>query len=290
VIFIQNLTLALVLLFVLNSSFASERSCRELDRGESISVDKSSAQSKSGVKQKYTIKKESEGVFTVYFKINFYKRSNLEIRGIDGNENTPSAINEVYRSRFQNCYDFKQKYLKDELGRRLRLMVYDEDRDVDIEIPPQLQVEISNIKRSNSKLINSEASCSTIVHETMHWMGLSDEYEEKNSILNPNLFARMFQHTLRPREEDEDPKYAYDCRSVGRSESIMVSGRSLYLSGDIRVLDSGHIDTIVYPNCTSKNRIYYQCVSNAYRTSTDHGGAGCAEVPDICKTREWTKR
>ncbi len=44
------------------------------------------------------------------------------------------------------------------------------------------------------------------------------------------------------------------------------------------LLEPRHFNAIVYPGCVEKNHEYYQNSQNAYRTSMDHGGLGCADM------------
>ncbi|MGZ3697928.1 MAG: hypothetical protein ACXVCH_07530 [Bdellovibrionota bacterium] len=79
--------------------------------------------------------------------------------------------------------------------------------------PPTDDVEVlNNIDRPNSRQWRKEMDCLTIAHETLHHLGLVDEYlENGRSITDP--FARS-----KPRDGNA---HLYDCRLVPAVDSLM---------------------------------------------------------------------
>jgi hypothetical protein len=68
------------------------------------------------------------------------------------------------------------------------------------------------------------------------------------------------------------------------------SASFLFLVSEIRKnpkidqwLYPAHVNEIIQPGCDSANALYYTCSKNANRTSKEHGGEGCLDVPSICR-------
>ena len=283
--------LPLVIIACLSTSAVSAKnSCKDLQIGESLRVKKSPKKSKSGIEMKYTLNRVSENGYDVFINPDFLPHKSYDgkfpsnVTGTITLRKLRPFVNQLYKKRFNYCFGHFNKKLYDGYYRKINLKVWDKELHSSIKAPPKVKIKIvSSLARSNSRNYASNASCSTIVHEVLHILGLPDEYREKVSNWNPNILGRMF----RPLVNDRHGKLAFNCRSMGKGASIMANPHNTQYYR--RNIFSKHIDVILYPNCTKKNETFYKCAKNAYRTSKDHGGfLGCRKnTPDICGTTNW---
>lgn len=250
-------------------------SCDELPVGDSMKVKLSFMKSRTNIEHKYTLKRVSETHYEAFLNLDFKNDKKLpeeEKVEIDG-----------FRQKVAGCYERFNERLKDEKGRSIALKLFNKDDHLDIKTPPKVKITIKDFTfRSSSHAYSSEIDCETIIHESFHLLGLTDEYVEEDNKLNPNLLKRLFKKFV----TDGDSGAAFDCRAVGPVNSLMHN--QWFLNSDIPVLFSAQMDAIIYPNCGEQNQEYYQCVQKAYRTSSRHGSiGGCGNIPEVCKTFNW---
>lgn len=231
--------------------------------------------------QKYTLVRASEKVYDIYLNLEFKKSKKY-----DGDI---EDVNTFFKTQMNQCFSILQNSLVDELGRKLRLHIYDKEKDKRLPSPPpMMKIKIEDAKhRSHSKAYESDIDCPTMIHEAFHLLGLVDEYEEKWKGFNHSFFSLAFKPFV-PTSDKVLP--AFDCRAIGPEDSVMsdqwnlIFGKGLY---------SGHVNAIIYPNCDEKNQKYYTCAKYAYRTSAKNNGAlpnigDCSKkVPDYCKDEKW---
>jgi hypothetical protein len=259
--------------------FKKQTLCRDLKIGGSHRVNIGRAFSRSGVEFKYTLKRSSNDIYDVYINYNLKPNTAMRIFGM-----SKADAASKYKPKIQKCFDKNQHKLKDGYGRQIRLHVYDENKHTNITKPPKVGIKIvTPMKRSHSRAYAASVGCSTIIHEAFHLLGLPDEYEEKWMSWNPHFLGRAF----KPFVKAEEPKdYAYNCRSHGSNHSVMTNPHEMQYFRNI--LHEKHVDMIIYPNCKKKNKVFFQCSKNAYRTSKDHGGfLGCRSVPQECQSEAW---
>jgi hypothetical protein len=261
-------------------TLASSEYCNELNVKEAIKVKNAANESETNVLQSYTLLRNGTLFWDVFVNLNFKadKKYQRENPGID-----PKNVSKIFTKFVTKCFDRYSHKLTDELGRHIRLRLYDKSSLIDIPAPEKLMVIVSDKNaRATPIFYNSDIQCETIVHETFHLLGLADEYEELYKSLNPNLFLRLF----RPYVSYNPKGEAFDCRSKSPDHSIMHFQR--FLNSEKQVLFSGQLNAILYPNCQDRNEDYYHCISKAYLTSKEHGSlVGCGETYDICKTYDW---
>ena len=259
-------------LLVTASAFANE-GCRELDVGQSFTVNNSNGKSKSSVEQKYSLRRDSEYEYSAYLNFDFKLKGKLK--------NDPEFVN-TFKTKVEGCFRKKEHKLVDEMGRKIKLHVFDSAEHQDIPVPKPVSINIQDSNpRSDSRNYYYTVSCETIVHEALHLMGLMDEYEEKWLGKNTNSLTSIF----KPWSNNTDNGTAFDCRAVGPESSIMHNNH--YMDYFKQVFYSAHTDVIIYPNCEQRNDDYYACSKLAYKTNTKNKVNGCGEVRDICKTTQW---
>lgn len=235
--------------------------------------------------QKYTLLRASKNVYDVYLNLAFRPSKKY-----DGVLKDRHELNKFYRKKMNACFKSVDHALVDELGRKIRLHVYDKENDILPSAPPEVKIKIENGEhRSNSFAYESDIDCPTLVHEAFHLLGLVDEYEEKWMGFNHSFFSLAFNPIVKTSDKVLP---AFDCRAVGPDTSIMHNQWNLYWG---KSLYSGHVNTIIYPNCAEKNEKYFTCAKYAYKTSAKNNGAlpnigDCAKkVPDFCKEESWVQ-
>lgn len=259
--------------------------CEELPYNTAVKVIIPAGRSRTTT-QKYTLVRAGEKVFDVYLNLEFKAK-----KSYDGNIKGKKEINDYFKKNMDACFDSHNHRLKDELGRQIRLHVYDAETDKLPSAPPKVKISLSGEDhRSNSFNYESDIDCPTMIHEAFHLLGLIDEYEEKWLGFNHSFFSLAFKPFV-PTSDKVKP--AFDCRAIGPDQSIMHNQWTMYWG---RPLFSGQVNTIIYPNCEEKNKKYYTCAKYAYSTSKENNGAlpnlfgDCAKkVPDYCKTPDWVK-
>lgn len=233
--------------------------------------------------QKYTLLRSSNNVYDVFLNLDFKPSKKY-----DGAIKDKKEINKIFKSKMNACFKTMENSLVDELNRKIRLHIYDKDNSILPSAPPLVKIKLENdAHRSNSFAYSSDIDCPTFIHETLHLLGLVDEYEERWLGFNHNFFSLAFNPIV---ENSDKVLPAFDCRAIGPENSIMHNQWSVYRG---KSLFSGHVNTIIYPNCAEKNDKYYTCAKYAYKTSAKNNGAlpnigDCAKrVPDFCKDESW---
>lgn len=277
---LKKLPFLFLILFTTKTVFATTDSCSEIKIGSSKRINLNRLKSPSKIEMKYTIKRKSEKLYNIYLNLKFKKK-----RSYDGSKDILGSFNKFWRSEVQSCFNLANSSLIDSSDRKIRLYIWDKVLHKEIPKPPRVRIKMVNSKRrAHSRAYNSTIGCSTLIHEAFHLLGLVDEYQEEWMALNPHLFKRVFKYSV-PSKTDNDSMF--NCRSAALANSLMGDHYKLsWLNG---VLGTGHMDAIIYPNCTKRNSLYYACAGNAYRTSKDNGGfLGCKKVPAECDGYNWT--
>jgi hypothetical protein len=258
--------------------------CSDLPLNKPLRVEVPAKASRTTVQLSYTLLRKEEQVYDVYLNPKFIPSPQFASHYIDKKE-----VQEYFTKKMRECFNDSKHMLFDEHNRKLRLHVYEKGLDR-IPAPPQVTINVqTETRRSNSSSCSTEIDCQTLVHESFHLLGLVDEYQEQSLGYDPRTFSSE-DDPLVPVSESVLP--AYDCRAEGPEFSLMKAPRYL---GFGQNLFSGHLNTIIYPNCEARNERYYACAKFAYKTSAQHTGqaptdSDCARnVPSICKTVEWLK-
>lgn len=112
--------------------------------------------------------------------------------------------------RVNTCFRENQSRLSDSNGYSLELVALSSPSE---SRAPINQVEIApSSTRSSSKAWERDIDCPTIIHESLHLMGLCDGYQEKVNTRQSRVFS-VFRHGL--------IDYAYNCRAEEPVNSIM---------------------------------------------------------------------
>lgn len=289
--------------------------CEDIPIGASIKVDVSTHKSKSKVEQKYTLKRSALGKYEVYFNLNFKVLKELKQKNLRESKNDSDSITQM-RSDISQCFENFEPYLKDERGIQIKFILFDPKLHTDIATPPQVNVTINVDKgffsRANSRNYLEGQDCSTTVHEFGHLVGLVDEYQENGLYANRDIIGYLFKSTLSTQEayskgEKEFDKYLeqgaiYDCRAIGPENTLMATPSLLfeYLRANKKqtpqnIFFSGHLNEIIYPNCSIKNKKYFSCAKFKFSTSRHNNGAGLSfsdcknQIPEECKNVDWVK-
>lgn len=274
------------LLLMLSTAYAQNEElydyCGDIPKDTAMKVIIPSGRSKTTT-QKYTLVRASENEYDIYL--------NLKFKASKGYDGKVEDIDTHYKSTMNACFREYDFALKDELGRKLRLHIYDKEKDARLpSAPPLMKISIENDKhRSHSFAYSSDIDCPTMIHEAFHLLGLVDEYQEKWMGWNHSFVSLAFKPFV---DTSDKVLPAFDCRAIGPKDSVMLSQWSLYYG---KGLYSGHVNAIIYPNCDEKNKKYYSCSKFAYSTSSKNNGAvpnirDCAKrVPDYCKDVNWVK-
>lgn len=123
-----------------------------------------------------------------------------------------NKLNENYRKRVETCLkESVNTDLRGPNGERLEIALLPRGS----KSAPKSPIEVSSTTmRSHSRKWSPEVSCSTIIHELFHLMGLVDEYKETSSGYKTEEGIISYVST--------DAKILqYDCRAIGPSNSIM---------------------------------------------------------------------
>lgn len=219
--------------------FMERQRCVVLDVGESMNVESSD----TGITARYRLSRPSGSVY----------RAEINPRFL------PEAEHDAYVSRTRRCLAQANRYLRSPDGQRL-----------DIVISTEADVPVHTIDltpagtRSHSHGWASDVGCPTIVHETLHLLGLADEYQETVSGYTMTEDGTFMFHRAGGTID------AYSCRLIGPRDSMMndptrawqqaVAGRAPSL------IYPAHFRAITTPRCPDINGRYYKCARLAYRT------------------------
>ena len=229
--------------------FTSKPLCRDLHIGESYLVKNETATTYTA---NYTLRRNSILQYEAFVNIKFSYKWRVE---------KPREFNskEKVRQRVTSCFNKYQNALKDEYGREIKLTLWDKSMK-GIKKPKSNKVKlVSKGLRSTSSDWSLDLKCFTIVHETLHLLGLADEYSEAIS-------------------GDAKSSDLYECRAIGRSDSLM---GGVIEDTESSALYPGHIYSLIYPGCKEKNKLYLSCVQNAKRSNN------CVEMDNRCYDSSW---
>ncbi|MEK7691052.1 MAG: hypothetical protein AAB425_08535 [Bdellovibrionota bacterium] len=210
-------------------------------------------------------------------------RAWVDLRFTDAKGLIKASISKKYESLVRNCFAHVSETLIGPGGTSLQIGLW---KDAPIELlelaPPTSDIKINRswFFRSNSEEWESNANCPLIIHETMHLLGLVDEYVEYDR--HPTVKRRTL----------------YDCRAFGPTTSVMYRQSSAFQATDLNwfsqllpgqeresLLYTGQFKAIVEPGCTETNALYYSCARNAYQSSDEAGN--CPTMPSECASPDW---
>ncbi len=179
---------------------AQKISCEDLSVGSSRILDVDANDSPTSVQLKYKLTRLNEKDFAVVLNLNFTMA--------DGSSN-PELIAKM-RAQANACYQKADPALLGPNGEHLRLRLSEAG---DAPAPPAVPLSVvTQTGRDDSQHWSAKTSCSIILHESLHLMGLVDEYKEAlmGAVLDPKT-GKLDSDAL-----------LWDCRSIGTdTNSIM---------------------------------------------------------------------
>lgn len=207
-IIIQGLATLLVSLCG-SGSFASqsEKTYCALEIGEPVSLDWGRGSSPSGIEHYYRLTKIGPG--------NFKSELNLLF--------VPQEYHSDMIKKVDTCMKEANSYLKGKNGETLQLSLSEKAPQVTIRVTEDLTQNV------HSHLYNTKVSCPTILHELMHLMGLTDEYE---SLITSNVASiKRNENVITQIVNAQGPgSRSYDCRATSPKNSLMNQQELAYLS------------------------------------------------------------
>lgn len=225
----------------------------------------------------YRITRTATGAYAASLALEFVPAEDYD------NADVPTdQVHDHYLRRVRGCMEDANRDLLGPGDARLSIDVQDASRDRPDALPTHRISIRSSEYRSSAIGYAADVNCRTILHEVLHLLGLPDEYEERH----------LGEH-LHPERGDRDasgPAFrpSFNCRVV-QDNSIMAHHGDRFLTVEDgrsdSLLDPAHFNTILYPECESREdtRLYRECSSLAYKTS--HGGSGnrCGDKKDRCE-------
>jgi hypothetical protein len=177
--------------------------CISLKPGEEAVVRFSEESSPTGLPAAYRLSRTSEQEFLVELRMDFVRDSSY------AGTLSPVELHEHFHKKAQQCLSSFRQVLKS-ADRRLEIRLSDS-----LSVPGHTVRIGARDMRSNSKTYAESASCTTILHEVLHLLGLPDEYEEtaKGFRYDEGLGRHLF--------VPENPDFSYTCRRTGPEASVM---------------------------------------------------------------------
>jgi hypothetical protein len=207
-------------------------------------------------------------------------RLNLKFKG-------PVGVGALLRRKAEACYAEAERrgMLRGPDGQSLRISLLPPGTT---EPGPAEITRRGNRYRSDSANWAAGISCATILHETLHLLGLVDEYPEQAIGYRYDPRTGLIQSV-----EDRAEQAASDCRAVGPADSIMNDEEAAWKAS--RPLYPAHFRAITQPGCAAVNGLYYQCAASAYLNSRrSYGSFQCPARPRACRAEasekgEWLR-
>ncbi len=215
-----------------------------------------------------------------------------------GNGNEVSRASKQMESRFTECFAQAAPMLRGPEGEFLEVKLV--KGDAGGEIPPKSSIMIlAYLPRVDSLHWSAGMDCSSVVHETLHHLGLVDEYREQFS-------GYVIDGKGEPRHSNSDgKKLDYDCRVTGPVDSVMNHEDEAYASAGLSKILGLFARTpkrpslfypseflaITQPGCPKGKPGFAACAREAYKNSRSAYGEGCASgLPAACREGTWLGR
>ncbi|MDE0118652.1 MAG: hypothetical protein OXM55_01430 [Bdellovibrionales bacterium] len=204
----------------------------------------------------YTIKKDSDKLYSVNLIIEFFPDSTYE--GPVAREKVP----DYYMEKVQSCMQDANKKMLGPNGETLRINIRGSSKSDDCGIKKTNVGIRSPNERSGVLHYSSNVDCPTILHEILHLLGLPDEYGGDYNLCRVDVPESIMSN------------------SNMRWDSVFISKTRNSL------LDSVHFSSILHKNCAEKNRLYDECLHK----SIDWPKEECEEKKNQCELKNLTGR
>ncbi len=165
-------------------------SCVQLDPGQSKVI---TGKTGTPIAGNYTLTRLSGSAY----------RATVNPQFADAGGGQSADLQASYRARLAACFARVSPYLKNSDGSTLELRLAEEGSDVPQPSQIPVRADAKSQARGHALFWSSGVNdCPTMLHETLHWLGLPDEYEET--------------------------QWANECRALGPENSIMRSPVAAY--------------------------------------------------------------
>lgn len=114
----------------------------------------------------------------------------LNFNYVSGGDVTPAQL-QSFRKKVKSCYE-DAGYIRDPDGQGLRLMLTEPGQRSHEALRPITITLHNDLSHANSRNYYRQASCRTIIHESLHMLGLWDEYAEGRK----NLACRSVNNSI----------------------------------------------------------------------------------------------
>ena|GEM_PF-3656082 len=178
--------------------------CKDLEVGEKKTVNFNESSSPSGIEHKYVLEKTAPNTYKAKINLEFH-----DTKFISGK---PSKLGRRMQARINECLKENNPKLIGPNGEKLTIeLVPPAEKHLPeyADIKTSITVDTKPVRRAHSHYYGIKSSCSTVMHELFHLMGLTDEYQEVEYIL----------------------PFEQDCRSYGPEDSIMSDSSSTSRDG-----------------------------------------------------------
>ncbi len=299
---------------------ASEKSlenyyCSEIKKGESRAFN-SSQLSKARVSIRggdYRLNRVSPTEYRVDIPIDFDASDILKKH--------QDEVDVKMKNRIKKCFSLMKPGFRGPDGKVLHINIVDKVENLE---PSKVKISYNDqIIRANDENWKLIQRCSVTIHETLHLLGLSDEYEEHDSRFGYK-YVKIDGDRVRLTESDYERNKllknvkSYESASMGdcrlsRDSSIMTDqaekiktsifgtekeDKTLFETTgepkkEIKVkssfLNKDHWNSLIYRGCNKKNKTYNLCTSFAYKTSILQTNNKCPEIPKECVEAGWKR-
>ena len=270
--------------------------CSPLQPGETKRIKPASA---FGVTPPYTIQKKPDGSYSITLNMHF-------TAGEDYDGHVPKdSVPEFYLMKAQLCMSLANSKLLGPDGEKLNIVISSPENSSPADSSPSNDCEKLKLKerlkskeikirstnyRDNAENYSAEIDCPTILHEVLHQLGLSDEYNEiddhHKEMPETGIISRILQN-IEYAIFGAAPPPEHDCRFVSEN-SIMGDYYNRWDSifedkAETSLLSPRHFDFILYGECQEKNQLYNECTEQAYSHSRDD--PSCLEKKEKCEDR-----
>ena len=262
----------------------TQTKCTPFEAGEERTVF-----SGTGRNYSYKVKRELDGSYTIPLKVNF-----LPAKDYDG----PVAKNKIpehYTEKVNHCLGQASQKMLGPNGEKLRIQIKTPKTDCEKLDAHNIQISSKNV-RSVSDQYASNVSCSTVLHESLHLLGLVDEYESTEKGFHVHLktgksnfktfhIENRKKHIIIPGIYSES-MLLDDCRVI-QTNSIMSDSKerwnNVFKYGENKsLLDPGHFNNILYGSC-EVNTQFNKCSQLAFKDSYYY--PGCLEQKKHCQAQ-----
>lgn len=230
---------------------------------------------------RYSLTKTNDETYTVPLYLSFEPINNYD--GL-----VPAdQVNSYYLNKAQECLSQAQEKLLGPNGEKLNIVTHaPQQNKCSRKTPGTHNIRIgSKHLRSTNQVYASDINCSTITHEILHLLGLTDEYKEQSLgyYVNPHTGQTVTEAEANT-NKDTIFQSAYDCRVV-QLNNIMSDDDSAWsdkIENDKEgsLLTPGQFQAILYGDC-EQNNFFKECSELAYESSIDT--PECLETKRQCE-------